>query len=148
VLTFEPIADPTSDTVFHIVKEGLFNPVNQVFGWDDAFQRQPLRTEYRPEWFHWVRLNGTVQALLCHKEYERGVHVHLLIVLPECRHQGVGRCVMERLMAEAREHQHCVTLSSFIRNLTAVRFYRRLGFEVEHEEAEFVTFRYPASNIA
>ena len=144
MLSFEPVADPYSDAVFHIVKDGLYEPVNQVFGWDDAFQRERLRTEYQADWFHWVRIDGADQALLCYKHYDRGVHVHLLIVLPAFRQRGVGRRIMERLMDEARERRSEVTLSSFTCNEGAVRFYRRLGFQVETDEGDFLVFRYPA----
>lgn len=143
MLVFEPIADPYSEDVFAIVKEGLYAPVHWVFGWNDDFQRRRLRTEYQADWFHWVRLEGTVRALLCYKRCTGGLHVHLLIVLPGYRQQGVGRRVMARLMDMAHTEDRVVTLSSFKCNEGAVRFYQRLGFQVDADEADFLSFRYP-----
>lgn len=34
------------EQVFATVKQGIFDLVDEVFGWDDEFQRQRLHTDY------------------------------------------------------------------------------------------------------
>lgn len=150
-IRLKQIPESESETVFEIVKMGIFPYVAAVFGWDDAFQRQRLRTDYQAEWFHWVYRVSPGQpeqqseqqpeervALLCFKPYEQAYHVHLLIVLPEFQEQGIGKAVMEYVHALA-QRSACkrVTLSSFVINQRAVQFYQTLGYTITETETDF-----------
>lgn len=57
------------------------------------------------------------------------VHVH-----PDYRGRGVGACMMQWVIAQAKE-KHCrrVQLTSNKLRLDAHRFYERLGFEASHQ---------------
>jgi len=50
-------------------------------------------------------------------------------VLPECRGQGLGTVLMERLFDELRAQGYTRTSLSVQKDNPAVRFYRRLGYE-------------------
>ncbi|EKO3408892.1 GNAT family N-acetyltransferase [Vibrio fluvialis] len=128
------------EQVFAAVKQGIFDLVEAVFGWDDEFQRQRLRTDYQWAWFHWIVRSGERVGLICFKPYDNAYHVHLLIIFPHYQNQAIGQSVMEQLTAMGQEEQRsAITLSSFAANHAAIRFYQRLGYRITEQEAGFVS---------
>ncbi len=61
-----------------------------------------------------------------------GEHLEALFVDPELQSYGHG----SRLMAHAMAHHSRLSLCVFSRNVRAVSFYRRLGFQVVEERLE------------
>ncbi|EOV1171639.1 GNAT family N-acetyltransferase [Vibrio fluvialis] len=128
------------EQVFATVKQGIFDLVEAVFGWDDEFQRQRLRTDYQWAWFHWIVRRGERVGLICFKPYDNAYHVHLLIIFPHYQNQAIGQSVMEQLTAMGQEEQRsAITLSSFAANHAAIRFYHGLGHRITEQEADFVS---------
>lgn len=128
------------ESLFSVVKQGLYSHVNAVFGWCDEFQVNRLKSDYEPHWFHWVYLNNRRVGMLCFKPYGNALHVHLLIVFPEFQNQKLGERVMNMVHEIAREQRrNHVTLSSFTRNESAVRFYKSLGYEVTESDENFLS---------
>ncbi|WDY55309.1 GNAT family N-acetyltransferase [Vibrio fluvialis] len=128
------------EQVFATVKQGIFDLVEAVFGWDDEFQRQRLRTDYQWAWFHWIVRSGEPVGLICFKPYDNAYHVHLLIIFPHYQNQAIGQSVMQQLTAMGQEEQRsAITLSSFAANHAAIRFYQRLGYRITEQEADFVS---------
>ncbi|WP_404298232.1 GNAT family N-acetyltransferase [Halomonas sp.] len=64
-----------------------------------------------------------------------GEHLEALFVDPEVQSYGHG----SRLMAHAMAHHSRLSLCVFSRNVRAVSFYRRLGFQVVEERIEPLT---------
>ncbi|HCM1502636.1 TPA: GNAT family N-acetyltransferase [Vibrio parahaemolyticus] len=127
-------------SLFSVVKQGIYSHVDAVFGWCDEFQSNRLKSDYEPHWFHWVYLNNTQVGMLCFKPYDNALHVHLLIVFPEFQNQKLGERVMNMVQEIAREQgRSYVTLSSFTRNESAVRFYKSLGYEVTESDENFLS---------
>jgi len=128
------------ESLFSVVKQGLYSHVDAVFGWCDKFQVDRLKRDYEPHWFHWVYLNNAQVGMLCFKPYDNALHVHLLIVFPEFQNQKLGESVMNVVHEIAREQgRSCVTLSSFTRNESAVRFYKSLGYKVTESDENFLS---------
>ncbi|KJF94706.1 histone acetyltransferase [Photobacterium angustum] len=128
------------ESLFSIVKQGLYTHIDDVFGWCDEFQFNRLKNDYEPHWFYWIYLNKIQVGMLCFKPYENALHVHLLIVFPEYQNQKLGERVMNMLHEIAREQGRShVTLSSFTRNVSAVRFYKSLGYKVTESDENFLS---------
>ncbi|WP_375753656.1 GNAT family N-acetyltransferase [Vibrio sp. HN007] len=137
-LKLSQIAHSDSESIFSTVKTGLKPYIDAVFGWDDNFQRKRLLTEYEPHWFYWIFSGRQKVGMLCFKEYENSYHVHLLIVFPEFQRQGLGTHIMNYVHHLAKsESRSTVTLSSFICNEKAVRFYQNLGYSIKQSEEYF-----------
>ncbi|EGR0637760.1 histone acetyltransferase [Vibrio vulnificus] len=128
------------ESLFSVVKQGLYSHVDAIFGWCDEFQVNRLKNDYEPHWFHWVYINNEQVGLLCFKPYENAFHVHLLIVFPEFQNQQLGGRVMNVVHEMAREQGRShVTLSSFTRNESALRFYKSLGYKVTESDENFLS---------
>jgi ribosomal protein S18 acetylase RimI-like enzyme len=137
-ITLKPILPQEYELKFSTVKEAIYEHVDAVFGWDDDFQRKRLIDEYDPTWFYWINKNDHRIGMLCYKPYDNSYHVHLLIVLPDFQNQGLGQMTMDYVhkLAQA-EQRKSITLSSFIRNEKAVKFYKKIGYDITSVENDF-----------
>lgn len=125
------------DEAFALYKQGLYAYIEQVFGWNEAFQRERFGSSYPLETLYWSEGQGQNQALLCLRETAAERHVHLLLILPEFQRQGLGRSLMQELQRQAAQNGQVVTLSSFKLNTGALAFYQRLGYTIVGEDADF-----------
>ncbi|MFA0407811.1 GNAT family N-acetyltransferase [Vibrio splendidus] len=134
-IQFQLVSNSEFEELFACVKQGIFIHVDDVFGWDEDFQRQRLLNDYHPSWFHWVYRGEERIGLVCFKPYDNAYHIHLLIIFPQNQGRSLGKQVMtlmyRRAMEERREQ---VTLSSFKSNARAISFYQSLGYQVVDEE--------------
>lgn len=136
-LRLETVLSSEFEDLFDSVKQGIFEHVDNVFGWDDEFQRNRLSNDYHPSWFHWVYRDSQKVGLTCFKPYDNAYHVHLLIIFPQHQSQKVGRKVMMLIRNKARlEQRNQVTLSSFRDNTRAIQFYEVLGYQVVDDSNE------------
>lgn len=145
-IIFEQMDDPYSEEVFALTKEGLYPFVDKVFGWDDEFQRQRMRDDYKPEWFYWVYDSGSKVGYVCFKPYEQSLHLHLIVLAERFIGNGLGKKVMEAVHKIAEKESRDVTLSCFKCNKRAVNLYNSLNYEVTEEE-HFFLFRKPYSML-
>jgi ribosomal protein S18 acetylase RimI-like enzyme len=139
-ILFTKIDDPYSNEVFDLMKAGLHPYVSEVFGWDDAFQRQRMRNDYQPEWFYWVMHGPDRIGFVCYKRYGDSLHVHLVVIAQAFQGIGYGRKVMRAIQDIARSEHRDVTLTAFRRNERAVRLYSSMGYDVISEEEHFLSF--------
>lgn len=133
-IQFQLVSNSEFEELFTCVKQGLFIHVDNVFGWDDDFQRQRLLNDYHPSWFHWVYRGEERIGLVCFKPYDNAYHIHLLIISPQYQGHSLGKqvmCLIHKRATEERREQ--VTLSSFRSNTRAISFYQSLGYRVVDE---------------
>ena len=143
MLSLIPVPESQFEDVFALLKAGLFSVVDEVFGWQDDFQRQRLHDDYQWSWMHWVIEHGTRKALVCFKRYEQALHLHLILIYPEFQRQGLGTKMMALIQEIAKQEQRDITLSALKKNVGAVSLYQKLGYVVEQEEEHFLLFRLP-----
>ncbi|XAW90763.1 N-acetyltransferase [Vibrio sp. CDRSL-10 TSBA] len=135
------------DSLFSVVKQAIYAHVDAVFGWNDDVQSKRLMDDYEPNWFNWIYQEGQRVGMLCFKPYDNALHVHLLVVFPEFQNQKLGEKVMNYV-----HHQAClqgrgsITLSSFVRNEPAVRFYKSLGYRVIGRDENFYSLSLQVSS--
>lgn len=135
------------DSLFSVVKQAIYAHVDAVFGWNDDVQRKRLMDDYEPNWFNWIYQEGQRVGMLCYKPYDNALHVHLLVVFSEFQNQKLGEKVMNYV-----HHQAClqgrasITLSSFVRNKPAARFYKSLGYRVIGSDENFYSLSLQVSS--
>ncbi|OIQ26529.1 GNAT family N-acetyltransferase [uncultured Vibrio sp.] len=139
-ISLQPIAGNDSGLIFSVVKRAIFEHVDSVFGWDEAFQLKRLEKEYKLDWFYWLYDVNQRIGLICYKQYGNAFHVHFLIIFPEYQGQSYGQKVMRFIHRRViSEPCQCVTLSSFSCNKRALAFYSRLGYQIKSREEHFTS---------
>ena len=91
------------------------------------------KLEFQPELFFIALLDGKlIGSVMAGYEGHRG-WLNYLAVLPNHQNKGYGRKLVERAITEL-EKLGCLKLNVQIResNISAVRFYERLGFRDDH----------------
>jgi diamine N-acetyltransferase len=69
-----------------------------------------------------------------HNPTSEYLRIHKLYVLPNTQGLGIGKLLVEKVMAEAQFHGiHLLHLNVNKKN-KAFHFYQKLGFEIDHEE--------------
>lgn len=130
-IQFQLVPNSEFEELFACVKQGLFIHVDNVFSWEDDFQRQRLLNDYHPSWFHWIYHENERVGLVCFKPYDNAFHIHLLIIFPQYQGRSLGKQVMALIHKRAMKEQRSqVTLSSFKSNARAINFYQSLGYQV------------------
>jgi ribosomal protein S18 acetylase RimI-like enzyme len=89
----------------------------------------------------------TVAGFLWIERRNRELHVHGIILRPEFRGQGLGRSIFERLEEEFEGRVDVLELGVRVSNEGAIRFYERIGFELDRaiDEIGFLIYRKPVA---
>jgi len=138
-------SDSAERTRFEIRLVRLKQSYRKSFAED--IQPEDLRRyeEYLAEGFSFGAYAGGRLAALAIAEAERwnrSLRVWEFHVAREYRRQGVGRALMERVLARAAEEGlRIVYLETQNTNVPAIRFYRAMGFRLEALDLSFYTNR-------
>lgn len=86
----------------------------------------------------WVSTDdeGTVQGLAMYGLRDRTVDIWKLYVRPERQGEGIGRALMNRVIAATRDTADRVTLAYMHGNEAARTFYEHMGFVETHRECD------------
>jgi ribosomal protein S18 acetylase RimI-like enzyme len=145
-VTLRPVPEGGVDTraLFALYESSLREHIDRTFGWDEAFQRDRFDKSYCDAEFSLIDSGLATVGYCVVKRETESLHLSLLLVQPEFQNRGIGRVVMQTLMSQAAEHNRPLTLSCFLRNEGAMRFYEQLGFSIVSRDEHFVTYRLPA----
>jgi ribosomal protein S18 acetylase RimI-like enzyme len=132
------------EAIFALYKLSLQEYVAQTFGWDENFQQRRFNATYRDPEFILIELGSAAVGYVSLKANLQEVHLSLLLLHPEYRNRGIGREVMQTLMSRASESGLPLTLSCFLCNKGAMRFYEKLGFRLVTKDEHFADYRFPA----
>lgn len=130
--------------IFALYKLSLQEYVAQSFGWDENFQQTRFNASYLDPEFILIELGSVVAGYVSLTAKVQEMHLSLLLLHPEYRNRGIGREVMQTLMSRASESGLPLTLSCFLCNKGAMRFYEKLGFRLVTKDEHFADYRFPA----
>ncbi|MFC2078026.1 GNAT family N-acetyltransferase [Candidatus Bipolaricaulota bacterium] len=80
--------------------------------------------------------DGKLAGFLWIEKRARDLHVHGIILQPEFRGRGLGTTIFENLETEFEGEIDALELGVRASNEGAIRFYERIGFEIERSIAE------------
>ncbi len=145
-IRLRPMSEGVVDrqALFSLYKLSLHEHIVQTFGWDESFQQERFNTSYRDPEFISITFGSVTVGYVALKDEIEEVHLSLLLLQPDYRGRGIGRQVMQTLMARASESGRPLTLSCFLCNQGAMRFYQKLGFSIVSKDEHFVTYRLAA----
>ncbi len=139
-LFFKKIDMIESSQLFELFKKYMQPVVEKAIGWDEKFQLNGFHNCLRLEWFFWVEVSGEIVGLVCFKELEKTIKIHLLIIFESHQGNGYGELVIYHLKNRAMKVNNSLKLSCFKNNEPALCLYRKLKFKIVSEDKHFIYF--------
>ena len=119
------------DRLYAIHSEGMRPYVEQVWGWDDDFQRERFRRGFDPRTTQIVVSSGQEIGFLRAEEKGGTVSLAQVFIVPEHRGRGIGTALLRDILARGLP----VRLRVLKVNAGARRLYERLGFRLVDDTA-------------
>ena len=124
-----------SEFVFAVKKAAFREYVEQIWGWDDIYQRDLHNRRFASQDLRIIQFHGTDVGFLSTSNTSDTLKVDQLYILPEYQGRGVGAACMKRIINDANLEQKPVTLQVLKINTRATAFYQRLGFTIVDENS-------------
>ena len=132
-LSFRKAYASDSEFVFTVKKAAFREYVEQVWGWDDDYQRELHNRRLDSQDVCIIQFRGTDIGFLATSSTPDTLKVNQLFILPEHQGKGIGSACMTRIVDDASLEQKSVTLQVLKVNTRGITFYQKLGFSIVSE---------------
>ena len=133
-----------SEFVFAVKKAAFREYVEQIWGWDDTYQKDLHNRRFNSQDLRIIQFRGTDVGFLSTSITPDTFKVDQIYILPEYQGKGIGAACMKRVIDDANLEQKPVTLQVLKINIRATAFYQRLGFAIVDENStHFQMKRHP-----
>ena len=132
-----------SEFVFAVKKAAFREYVEQIWGWDDTYQRDLHNRRFASQDLRIIQFHGTDVGFLSTFSTSDTFKVDQLYILPEYQGRGVGAACMKRIIDDASLEQKPVTLQVLKINTRATAFYQRLRFIIVDENSTHFQMKRP-----
>jgi len=133
-IDFRQATEEDFDFLFAMHIATMKDYVDQIWGWDDAFQESLFRERYIPSQIQIITFEGKDIGMISLEERTDDVFLRAIEILPSHQGQGIGVRIIQEIIHDASSKQKPVTLS-VLKGNPAKSLYERMGFSVI-EEAE------------
>ena len=124
-----------SEFVFTVKKAAYQEYVEQIWGWDDNYQRERHNREFASYDFRIVQFRGTDVGFFITSSTSDTLKVNQIFILPEYQGRGIGSACMTRIIDNANLEQRAVVLQVLKVNTRGIDLYQRLGFTIVGEDS-------------
>ncbi len=115
--------------------------IEATWGWDEEDQRRRFADRFDPAATKIVVANGQDIGQLVLEDTGEELYLAALFIDPAWQNKGLGRAIIQEVIAEANEAGRIVNLQVLKVN-PAKRLYERLGFEVVGETGTHYKMRH------
>ena len=122
-----------NEFVFAVKKAAFQEYVEQVWGWDESYQRELHDRRFASQDLRIIQYCGTDVGFLATSRTRETLKVNQLYILPEYQGRGIGTACMTRVLDDASLRQKPVALQVLKVNTRGVTFYQKLGFIIVGE---------------
>jgi ribosomal protein S18 acetylase RimI-like enzyme len=134
-LKFRKVHAIDSEFVFAVKKAAFREYVEQIWGWDDNYQRDLHNRRFASQDIRIIQFHGTDIGFLSTSNTSDTLNVDQIYILPEYQGKGIGAACMRRIIANASLEQKPVALQVLKINTRATALYQRLGFTTINENS-------------
>ena len=146
-LSFRKAHISDSEFVFTVKKAAFREYVEQVWGWDDNYQRELHNRRFAAQDVCIIQFRGTDVGFLSTSSTPDPLKVNQLFILPEYQGKGIGSACLTFILDNASLEGKSVALQVLKANTRGIAFYQRLGFTIVGESStHFQMERLPESN--
>ena len=122
-----------SEFVFTVKKAAFREYIEQVWGWDDNYQRELHNRRFAAQNVCIIQFRGTDVGFLATSSTLDTLKVNQLFILPEYQGKGIGSACMTCIIDDASLKVKPVALQVLKVNIRGITFYQRLGFAIVGE---------------
>ena len=116
--------------LYRLVMRGF---ISEIWGWDEQWQRNDFSTHFDPRGITLTCQGGKLVGYSHVENRGRQLFIRMIVVHPRYQRKGIGKKLLESVIASASEQSKNVGLEVFKINDVAREFYERHGFNVEGE---------------
>ena len=131
-IDFRQATEEDFDFLFAMHIATMKDYVDQIWGWDDAFQESLFRERYIPNQIQVIKFDGKDIGMISLEERTDDVFLRAIEILPTHQGQGIGSRIIQEIIDDAESKQKPVSLS-VLKGNPAKSLYERLGFSVIEE---------------
>ena len=124
-----------SKFVFAVKKAAFREYVEQIWGWDDTYQRDLHNRRFASQDLRIIQFHGTDVGFLSTSNTSDTFKINQLYILPEYQGRRIGAACMRRIIDDVNLEQKPVTLQVLKINTRATAFYQRLEFTIVEENS-------------
>lgn len=107
--------------------------IEQIFGWDQAFQEASFAEWFKSDETSIIMADGAEVGWIQQRRDGEAIFLGSIYITPAMQRKGIGTRVIQATLNAARLRHQAVTLAVMKIN-PAVALYERLGFRVTHQD--------------
>jgi ribosomal protein S18 acetylase RimI-like enzyme len=131
-----------SDFFYNVKKTVLRNYIEEIWGWDEAFQIEYHKNYYNPSISNIIHCNGIAAGTVEIKEDDDCIFISGLYLLPAYQGKRVGSAIINECLHEGKLKYKRVALEVLKINIHAQRLYSKLGFTLqEGDDTKFYMYK-------
>lgn len=134
-LSFRKAHTRDSEFVFTVKKAAFREYVEQVWGWDDDYQKELHNRRFDSQDLRIIQFRGTDVGFLATSSTPDTLKVNQLFILPEYQGKGIGSACVTFILDDASLERKSVALQVLKVNTRGIAFYQRLGFIIVGESS-------------
>jgi len=131
-LVRRPATAADFEVTLAIKKQALGPYIEQVWGWEDEFQRAFHSENFKPNSTTLLLYERREIGLLEAAEEPESFFIQSLLVVPDFQGKGIGTNLLKEFIKKALAVNKPVRLDVLQVNKGALKLYQRLGFTIRH----------------
>ena len=131
-LARRPATAADFEVTLAIKKQALGPYIEQVWGWEDEFQRAFHSDNFKPDNTTLLVYEEREIGLLEVTEESDSFFIQSLLLVPDFQGRGIGTALLQQYITEALAVNKPVRLDVLQVNKDALKLYQRLGFTIRH----------------
>ncbi len=130
------------ELTFEIKKSALKDYIIQAFGpWKEDRQLAEHRKDFSSGQFEIIEADGVGAGYLWVRRTDKAIYLVDICVSPEYQGNGIGSRIIGKLLSEAKARRLPVELGVFKVNHSALKLYKKLGFNQTSETQTHILMR-------
>ena len=127
------------EAIYQLYRLVMHGFISDIWGWDEQWQRADFSTHFDPRGVTLAFQEDQLAGYSHVENRDRQLFIRMIVVHPRHQRNGIGKKLLESVIASAGEQSKTIGLEVFKINEVARAFYERHGFDMVGEA--------PASHI-
>ena len=121
------------EAIYHLYRLVMRGFISDIWGWDGQWQQADFSTHFDPHGITLVFHDDELAGYSHVENRDSQLFIRMIVVDPHYQRQGIGKWLLESVIALAGKQSKSIGLEVFKINGVARAFYERHGFNVEGE---------------